>query len=107
MLEEIIRRVWYGREKLWKVFWLYKVLIGIVLASTVDLLAKYGFKTITNVVLAFYVAFHIWVLKGLYACRFNSQRPNLTSKLVLLLLVVNIAFLLLGIFAFLTHKSEL
>jgi hypothetical protein len=92
-MNEIIKNVWYGREKLWKVFWVYKVLIGGLLGIFFQILEDAKLELPSIAILAFYTIYHVWVLKGLYICRFNLENTTIIPKLVVPFVWVNAIFL--------------
>lgn len=86
-ISNIINDVWFGRELLYKVFWLYKILIGGFLGVIFQILYINGLQSISMPILSFYFIYHIWVLNGLVKCRnniskFHSFIPNLTILFV-------------------------
>lgn len=86
-----IRNVWFGREKLWKVFWLYAGLIGTILSFVIDILFFSGQFMLSTAFLSFYTVFVIWISKGIYACRLNVKNPQgLIPKIAVLFMVINV-----------------
>lgn len=97
MIEKIIKDVWFGREKLWKVFWFYKILGGTLAGILVEISARSENNSLLATSFAFYVVFGIWTLKGLFACRFNSTNQTYLPKLIEIFVFINIFFLLTSI----------
>lgn len=91
LLEKEIRDVWFGRQKLAKVFWLYKFAIGTVLNLTLEF-AIINFKTptFTWIIFSIYLIYHIWILKGLIACRNNIIKFDIFSKFIPYLVALNV-----------------
>jgi len=86
-----IQDVWFGRVKLWKVFWLHTSVIGTILSLIIDFLFFSGQFLLSIAFLAVYTIFVIWISKGLYACRFNVKNPEgLIPKLTIVFIVLNL-----------------
>jgi hypothetical protein len=94
---KIIRDVWFGREKLWKVFWLYHFLLGTFLGFILELVLLKEKTLFSIFFLAFYTVFSIWVLRGLYSCRFNLENKSFIPTLITFIVCLNSFFLVLGI----------
>ncbi len=99
-LEQKIRDIWFGRELLWKVFWIYKILIGGSLGLVFELLYQSELKTLSALVLAVYCVFHVFALQGLLTCRRNSKYQNILPNLVIGFVGVNVFFLAILVCAF-------
>ena len=98
-LEQIIKDVWFGRESLLKVFWLYKVAIGGLIGVLFEtLFTLKDFRTLSVIVLAFYLVYHIWVLKGLIACKDNLKKFHFISNIVIYFVGINAFVLCISIF---------
>lgn len=65
-----IKRAWRGEEKLWKVFWLYNVLGGLLLNVFVYVIASVAFGLLIVGVI-FWLAYLVWVLVSIWRCAFN------------------------------------
>jgi hypothetical protein len=86
-----IQDVWFGRVKLWKVFWLHTSVIGTILSLIIDFLFFSGQFLLSIAFLAVYTIFVIWISKGLYACRFNVKNPEgLRPKFTIVFIVLNL-----------------
>ena len=67
-----IMAAWNGKEKLWKVFWLYNFLLGTLLLSAMDYLV--GLGTVIEVITYLIVlVWAVWVLVSLWRCAFNAK----------------------------------
>lgn len=68
-----IGRAWRGEEKLWKVFWLYGVVGGIVLQTLITVLAGVGgmFLAIPGLILM--LAFAVWNIVSVWRCAWNAK----------------------------------
>jgi hypothetical protein len=75
----IAKRVWFGKELLWKVFWIYKTLIASILGLIMNLFIDEN--SIYSFLLGIYFVYHVWVLTGLYKCRFNCKNPQICAPL--------------------------
>ena len=105
-LEEI-RSVWFGKAKLWKVFWIYGSLIGTAISFLIDYLFFEGLFVLSIIGLAFYTVFFVWVSKGMYACRFNSKNPNgLMSKAIPIFIALNIALFIFSVPRFFSQMEK-
>ena len=70
-----IKRAWRGEEKLWKVFWLYDVLVGFGF-NFIDAIIKNGFgsKSIEYILFdIMYFVYAIWLFISLWRCAFNTE----------------------------------
>ena len=70
-LEPIIA-AWSGKEKLWKVFWLYNFILGTAIGYAIDYVAGLGL-IIEIAVFTVVLIWAIWVLVALWRCAFNSR----------------------------------
>lgn len=100
----IIRNVWFGKEKLWKVFWLYKILLGTLFSVALESKIKGEYikelsEGIYSVIfLPLFIVFNVWVLKGLYACRYNlNNKTGYIPKIIPFFIAVNVIFLTFSI----------
>lgn len=92
--EQIIKDVWFGREILWKVFWIYSGILSVIISILVDATLLAGYFTLSVILFAFYTIFTIWASKGLYACRFNVKNPTIIkTNLVTGFAILNIFWL--------------
>lgn len=98
MIEQIIKNSWYGKEKLWRVFWLYKFIGGGVTTILVELAIHLESNLLLACCLALYFVFSIWVLKSVFACRFNSTYQKYLPKIIEIFIFINIFFLIFSIF---------
>lgn len=62
---ELIKRAWNGEEKLWKVFWLYNVLGGIVISFLVSLVPIIG--------ILLCIIYFVWNTVSLWRCAWNAS----------------------------------
>lgn len=65
-----------GKEKLWVVFWIYNLLIGISVSLALTLTAKaLEFNNaITFVTVGFKIVWYIFCVIGLWQCAFNAEK---------------------------------
>jgi len=75
--ENFISRSWLGTEKLWKVFWLYNVLTGLVVDFIFNKLLLGNNNQLTALFVALLAPYFIWVFVALWRCAFNSRWPAL------------------------------
>ncbi|MFZ4541736.1 MAG: hypothetical protein ACOYNL_08005 [Rickettsiales bacterium] len=72
-------RAWHGEEKLWKVFWIYGVLIGTVLSVVVAillvpvLLASLVMPVFQLVPLAVTLPYWVWNMVSCWRCAWNAK----------------------------------
>jgi hypothetical protein len=92
-----IQDVWFGRERLWRVFWIYNVLVGGVLGFIVEGVIING-KNFENLsLLSFYTVYHIWLLKGIYECRRNASNQTIIPNLMVMFVCLNSILLFYGV----------
>jgi hypothetical protein len=99
-----INDVWFGRERLWRVFWIYNVLIGSILGIAVEGAIIHNKSIEKVIVLSVYTVYNIWVLKGLYECRKNAQNQTFIPYLMLGFVYLNSILLFYGITQILLKK---
>lgn len=70
-----IGRSWKGEEPLWKVFWLYGVLLGIVVNILVEIIKDMQLgQWVTLGALGFrYLVYGIWLIVSQWRCAFNAN----------------------------------
>lgn len=101
IIEREIQKVWFGEVSLKRAFWFHKILIGGGLGIAMQVVFWLTSKTIASIFLAFYVVFHIWILKGLFACRYNCKKPQLFGMLIIIFISINIVIITTGSIMFL------
>lgn len=100
LIYQKIKDVWFGRELLWKVFWIYKFAIGGILGLLFEFINSNRMHIEATIILAIYTVFHIWVLKGLYACRFNMASPRFVAPIIPFFVGLNFVLLAFSLFQF-------
>jgi hypothetical protein len=68
-----IKRSWRGEEKLWRVFWLYGVLLGIAISivyAIIKGLLDLGWPMVVAA-MAFYAVYQFWLLVSQWRCAWN------------------------------------
>ncbi len=60
-----------GNERLWKVFWIYNFLFGIILNIVLEVLDYLAVLSILYLFLIIVIFWTIWVVTGLWKCAFN------------------------------------
>ena len=80
-LEFFFLNYWYGKEKLWKAFWLIGILGRILVATFVIIFALIGKSiglTWSIAILSFlFIAIYIiWSFVSIWRCAFNTQNKN-------------------------------
>ena len=73
-----IKRAWSGQEKLWKVYWLYAMLLGIVaqvvLYGLQMVAAIGGFGMIARIfAMVLFLAYAVWCNVSLWRCAWNAK----------------------------------
>ena len=107
MITQIIQDAWYGKEKLWKVFWFYKVIGSTLIGLLVEISIRANNNLIIATSFALYFVYGIWVLNSLFSCRFNSKNQKYMPKVVEIFVFVNLFFLLLSTFLVMKKFLEL
>ncbi len=85
-----------GREPLWKVFWLYTIVLGLVLTvifgTVVDSLGTIGW----TLVIALTALWGLWVLIALWQCAFQTEWRGWAylarTAVILIVIVVVVEF---------------
>ena len=91
LIEKEIRDVWFGRQKLARVFWIYKFLIGTIFNFILEYtILTFNVQTFTWVIFSIYLIYHVWILKGLIACRNNIIKFYIFSKFMPYLVALNV-----------------
>jgi hypothetical protein len=72
-----IRRYWRGEGPLWRLFWIYGVLVGTAGGTAILASVRSGAApSVTVGLVAVGLAYTAWVLVGVWRCAFNmSRRP--------------------------------
>ena len=70
-MKEVVM-AWKGEEKLWKVFWLYNVLLGICFSKAFDFVPEES-VSLTLILLALALIWTVWVMVSLWRCSFNTR----------------------------------
>jgi hypothetical protein len=71
---DAIIRAWKGKERLWRVYWLYHGLYGFALATAVSKTRLLSIPSITNAAYVFLIIYLIWVYVSIWRCAFNVER---------------------------------
>ncbi len=90
---ELIKRAWKGEEKLWKVFWLYGVLAGIVLNLLLTVLI--GNPLLAKLIL---LPYSVWVLVSLWRCAWNAGAKfwGVIARILVVINIISYVFALIG-----------
>ena len=64
---------WFGKTKLWKVFWLAGILFGALITVVSYALKDHDFVGSTILFLAVIVIYLIWILVSQWRCAFNCN----------------------------------
>ncbi len=62
-----------GVEKLWKVFWIYNVTLGLVLSFVLQVIGHLAILPLLYIFLLIGILWTIWILVGLWKCAFNTK----------------------------------
>lgn len=68
-----IARSWKGKELLWKVYWLYFVLLGHFVLRGIDGISILDKDYLTISYLGFVLVFYIWASTSVWKCAFNTK----------------------------------
>lgn len=63
---------WKGEEKLWKVFWIYNILLGGVLSLAMEIFPV-EIAAVYFAIMSIGIVWAIWVTVALWTCAFNSS----------------------------------
>jgi hypothetical protein len=67
-----VSRAWKGEEKLWKVFWIYNIVLSAVLSVAIEFIPV-QIGAISYAVLFFCLAWAILISVALWTCAFNAD----------------------------------
>ena len=96
-----IKDSWNGSEKLWKVFWLYNIILGTFLTKMFDFLPEGNLGILIPAFLIVGV-WGVWVMVSMWRCAFNAKWRGwgyIVRTLVVLgviAIIANIALLFSG-----------
>jgi len=99
-----IARSWNGTEKLWKVFWLYNVLAGVVIESAFEFVNYFGGST-KFILVPFLSVYFVWLSVSLWTCAFNAKHKTWGHVVRSLLLLSVIAAGIILILLFRGHDT--
>ncbi len=68
-------RSWRGAEPLWKVFWVYGVLVSSVLGLFYALAMYEDRIVLQQVLLACFATYTVWILVSVWRCSDNTEEP--------------------------------
>jgi hypothetical protein len=63
-----VKDPWNGKERLWKVFWLYNLVLGYAMIMGISHLPEGALKAAGNL---FILIYFIWVAVSLWRCAYN------------------------------------
>lgn len=99
-----IKRAWNGQEKLWKVYWLYGVLLGIVaqvIFLGLEILSAIGGFYIVACVLAtlLLLAYAVWSNVALWRCAWNAKATfwGYVVRILVVISAITYAFMFKGL----------
>ena len=84
-----LKNAWSGGERLWKVFWLYNMVLGTFLSVTFDVVAEENLLLL-GLLSGVMIIWAVWVTVSLWRCAFNTDWRGwgyIVRALVLLSLV--------------------
>ena len=91
-----IATAWRGREKLWKVYWLYGVVGGIALSFLMGFLLPWLGTSGGFTYFAVLTLYSLWLWVSIWRCAFNANW-KIGGYILRFLTVIGLAFTLLGI----------
>ncbi|MCP5362049.1 MAG: hypothetical protein H6908_05395 [Hyphomicrobiales bacterium] len=71
-----LSRAWNGQERLWKVFWIYGVVVGLVIGflAGILVLTLFGAEYVPGRIINFVILpYKIWIWVALWRCAFNTN----------------------------------
>jgi hypothetical protein len=91
---------WKGKERLWKVFWIYNWLFGTAVGIGVEAASKALPVPAFLVVAVLVLIWAVWVTVSLWRCAFNSSWRGwgYIVRAIVVLAVIAIVFAVIGIF---------
>jgi hypothetical protein len=85
---------WRGEERLWKVFWIYGVLLSIILTVIQFVALKFG--AVANItLLVIRIIYSIWLLVAQWRCAFNAKW-TVWSYVIRIFIILGILGFVLG-----------
>lgn len=88
-------RAWRGEERLWRVFWIYGVLFGIILNVINHIAGMFLGASVAVPYLVIGVIHSIWLVVALWRCAFNAEW-RIWGYVIRILNVMCLVFLILG-----------
>lgn len=68
--DDFITRAWTGRERLWKVYWIYGALAGVGLLLVLRMLLAVGMPQL--LMFAIVAPYQVWLVVSTWRCAFNA-----------------------------------
>ena len=93
-----ILRAWQGQERLWKVFWIYGVILGIILQVIGSVVAALYGVALQIPALIFYIIYTIWLLVAEWRCAFNAEW-KIWGYVVRILIIFGQIIIIIGVLA--------
>lgn len=92
-----IKRAWRGEERLWIVFWLHGVLLGLILSMVCMDFIPNAFGAVAAIVSgSFYLVYYIWNTVSQWRCAFNTNW-HFWGYVVRVMIVLTFIFLSIGL----------
>lgn len=66
-------RAWHGQEPLWKVFWIYGVVVSSLVIALYASAIYSGHRPLQQVVLVVFAAYTAWILVSVWRCAENVR----------------------------------
>ena len=93
-----ISSAWRGQERLWKVFWLYGFILGIILQIIGSVAAALYGATFYIPALIFYIIYIIWLMVAQWRCAFNAEW-KIWGYVVRILIILGPIMIIIGVLA--------
>jgi len=68
--DDFVTRAWTGRERLWKVYWIYGALAGVGLLLVLRMLLAVGMPQL--LMFAIVAPYQVWLVVSTWRCAFNA-----------------------------------
>jgi hypothetical protein len=69
--DDFVTRAWAGRERLWKVYWVYGVLASVGLLLVLRMLLAVGMPQV--LMFAIVAPYQVWLVVSTWRCAFNAD----------------------------------
>jgi hypothetical protein len=94
---------WQGRERLWKVFWLYNLLLGLGFSILTDYVVTLGIIP-SLIAMVIMLAWATWITVALWRCAFNATW-HAWGYIVRAIVVVSVAAAVMSLVALLATEG--